>query len=137
VEIGGAELTEVVQTIRRQSERKVREEIVSELKERLERLRGWAVEKEASGVLLGEDSWLAGLIDEAAHSLWVARGCPYRGSTSSHVDTLVLPGHRVVVESRWPGVRFGARCGCGGTISGWSPTIMGAKRLARRHAGLM
>lgn len=145
------ELTEVVRTLRRQSERKVREEIVTDLKDRLEQLLGRAMKAEAEWGfwkrewLPGEhdllpSSPLAGRIDEAAHCLWIVCGSPYLGSTINHVAWVEAPGHRVEVVSvpQSSGNRFTAVCKTDGMkIQRWSPTIMGAKRLARRHAGLM
>lgn len=148
VDGGSEEWVQVVQTLRRQSERKVREEITQDLKERLHHLRGVAARAEAEWTAwtppsprsLVHDSHLAGRIDEVAHCLWIAHGSPYRGSTTNHVDWVEGPGHRVEVVTvpESLGCRFTAECrSCGRKLQVWSPTIMGAKRLARRHAGLM
>lgn len=150
MEIGGAELTEVVQTLRRQSERKVREEIVSDLKGRLEQLRRSAIRLEAGKWTTLMASDVRGRLEECSYDLWVVQGSPGRGiSHSQWAVEYPLPGHRMAIRgypAGRPPVGFTAACTCTRPMLGdglrhdewgWSPTVMGAKRLARRHAGLM
>lgn len=144
MEIGGAELTEVVQTLRRQSERKVREEIVSELRESLERLSQNAREMELCGWPEYERDVMRARLQELAYARWVALGRPGRGISCMWELEYPLPGHAVKLNGipvRGP-VGYAVNCGCDPDRPwhedwGWSPTIVGAKRLARRHAGLM
>lgn len=140
-----AHLVEVVRTLRRQSERKVREDIVADLSERLELLREEAWEKDRifhpSDALL-DSRRLArrAVLEELAYCIWMVRGFPGRGISRAYTPLEYPLGERHVVNIHGvPGghpVGYEGRCSCG-FPTGWSVRVIGAKRLARRHAGLM
>lgn len=145
------ELLEAVQTLRRQSERLVREGIVSELEERLRHLRKSAVRLEAGRWTVLTPCAVRGRLEEASYCLWVARGFPGRGVSFGPWElSYPLPGHSVTLRGYPAGrrpeghtvacpcfPRPGYAAGLRDDEWGWSPTVIGAKRLARRHAGLM
>lgn len=133
----------------RQGATQARKDIVRDLEERLGQLRKSAIRLEAGKWTTMTPCGVRGRLEEAVYCLWIARGFPGHGiSYGAWEMPYPLRGHGVAIRGypvRDP-VGYTVACGCARNLLaegmaedewGWSPTVMGAKRLARRHAGLM
>jgi hypothetical protein len=80
-------------------------------------------------------------LEELARVLHMVRGFPGRGWALewTPLEYFVKEGHVAKIRGMPGGAPVGyeVECSCRPGPFGWSVRVIGAKRLARRHAGLM